>query len=133
MKNKSYSAEKVVRPKQFLAKKFVRPWPDRPYRRRRPWLNIYHPLNKNRSKKPLKGQNFCEKTENLSFHRYYLSVKRQICHYFLTIFPCSFGFHQNRKLFKPENKMRNRLGIRVKSAPGQVGRVNSAGSTRPHI
>ena len=23
----------------------------------------------NRSKKPLKGQNFCERTENLSFHR----------------------------------------------------------------
>ena len=36
MKNKSYSAEKVVQPKQLLAKKVVRPWPDRPDRRRRP-------------------------------------------------------------------------------------------------
>ena len=35
-KKKLYSAEKVVRLKQFSAKKVVRPWPDRPYRRRRP-------------------------------------------------------------------------------------------------
>ena len=33
---KIYSAEKVVRPKQCSAKKVVRAWPDRPYRRRRP-------------------------------------------------------------------------------------------------
>ena len=48
----------------------------------------------NRSKKRIKGQNFSQTIEYLSFHGFYQSIKRHICHYFITFSCATFCFYK---------------------------------------
>ena len=54
----------------------------------------------NRSKKHIKGQNFCQTIDYLSFDRFYQSIKRQICHYFITFSCATFCINKTARCRK---------------------------------
>ena len=58
-----------------------------------------------RSKKRIKGQNFCQTIEYLSFHRFYQSIKRQICHYFNTFLCATFCFNKTERCRKEYTRL----------------------------
>ena len=53
-----------------------------------------------RSKKRIKGQNFCQTIDYLSFHRFYQSIKRQICHYLITFSCATFCINKTARCRK---------------------------------
>ena len=59
----------------------------------------------NRSKKRIKGQNFCQTIDYLSFHRFYQSIKRQICHYFITFSCATFCINKTARCRKEYTRL----------------------------
>ena len=58
-----------------------------------------------RSKKRIKGQNFCQTIDYLSFHRFYQSIKRQICHYFITFSCATFCINKTARCRKEYTRL----------------------------
>ena len=64
-----------------------------------------------RSKKRIKGQNFCQMIDYLSFHRFYQSIKRQICHYFITFSCATFCINKTARCRRNKQDLTGKISF----------------------